>query len=128
MEPGSKMTAYVDGMEVATISRSKVTAGEPKLTVIDERRLVAWLQTHEPVWYEANIQPRLPEWVGERELETFIEHNDGELPPGVGVVETAAKGGALTVRMTPAQEDNYTQLFTRMVEATKLITDGGEEQ
>lgn len=96
--PGGRQYALAsDGREVATVSVSRPKPDEVKTVVTDERALAAWLAGEVP---EAVQMVPAPWWV-DNDLPRWIEAHGGELPPGVGLVESTTP--RMIVRISPKQ-------------------------
>lgn len=125
MVPGSRLVATLpDGSQVATVSRP--ADSEAKLQVTDMREFVAWLQTHEPMLADKVIMvPTLPEWVvAHGNLESLVEDNEGELPPGVGFTTPRASTPRCT--MSQKQEDAFLAGVSELRAVAGLLEAGND--
>ena len=128
LEPGDRSYASIDGDEVATISRAKLTT-RTVLTIVDEAAFGHWLieQGHEDPW-----QMRLKDWAKTASfIEGVMKHADGEIPDGVALEERHG-GGSVSVRQTDTQRAALEKHIAALHEVTATFDsliqiEGGDE-
>ena len=128
LAPGDRSYALIDGDEVATVSRSKITT-RPNITITDETAFGHWLveQGHENPW-----QMRLADWARQQSfIEGVIKHADGEVPDGIEFTERTT-GGSVSVRQTDTQREALEKHISALHEVmatfdTLTQVEGGEE-
>lgn len=150
MTPGSKQAAIVNDVEVATVSRSKVTQ---KLAITDETGYAIWLEENgwnpqytltltvtDTALYDrfvafaaeydnkqVDVSFKLkPQHTSQTQLDALLAtlKDGGELPDGLDFKET---GGSISVRMTPAQKEALYSQISAVHAVDEVITGLGIE-
>lgn len=150
MTPGSKQAAIVNDVEIATVSRSKVTQ---KLSVVDEAEYAKWLEENgwNPQYTltltvndtglydrfmafaaeydskQVDVSFKLkPQHTSQTQLDALLAtlKDGGELPDGLDFKET---GGSISVRMTPAQKEALYSQISAVHAVNEVITGLGIE-
>ena len=114
MDPGTRLLAYVDEEEVATVSRSKVTDRQ-NIIVEDEEAFGEWLIEN---GHENPFQVRLADWARQPSfLEAVIVKAEGEVPDGV-IVSVRRTGGTVAVRQSEGQRENLEAAISALTTLT----------
>lgn len=118
---GGRAHAVTDsGADVGTVSVSMPSTPDPVPVVSDPARLVTWLEENDP---DAVVRTVAGWW--EAALPAWIEAHDGELPPGVEIICPAPRSPAVSVRISPRQEEALLREIGGMLPA---LIEGGDAQ
>ncbi len=127
MEPGDRKTVYSPGgREIATISRSKKSAGA--LKVVDPDAFIKWLEVHEPAMFEDMVKTVTvldPDKVYPNQLDAIYKRNGGEVPDGIDFGPVT--GGTVSVRQTAKQVLNLLEEVQGLADVAGLIEAGDDK-
>lgn len=127
MEPGDRKIVYSPGgREIATISRSKKSAGA--LKVVDPDAFIKWLEAHEPAMFEDMVKTVTvldPDKVYPNQLDAIYKRNGGEVPDGIDFGPET--GGTVSVRQTAKQVLNLLDEVQNLADVAGLIEAGDEK-
>ncbi|MDU0864448.1 hypothetical protein [Actinomyces urogenitalis] len=119
--PGGRMHAVTPGGEdFGTVSVSMPKRGVPAPVVVDPAALASWLAEEDP---SAVRMVPADWWV--QALPSWVEAHDGEVPPGVEIVEPRERAPYVSVRLSEEQRAVVDRLS--MVETAGLI-EAGEDR
>jgi hypothetical protein len=109
LDPGDRKGVILeDGTNIATVSYSQARPPAGAWTVTDPDALIAWAREHQPDAVREEkvvIAASLAEWFTAAEnLQGIVQSSGGEVPDGVGWVESEGSPGSVSVRQTDAQK------------------------
>lgn len=134
MEPNSKLPAVVNGEDVATISREKITKSTA-VQVTDPVAFGEWLEAngYEVKWKRVPADYLTAPTFVKSVLEQLEQDSPGELPDGINLVEKTT-GGRISARQTEKQrarlENNIASIreIVHQIDAGRLVLEAGETE
>lgn len=109
LEPKDRTSATdPEGRDIATISMTsgRLKPGTGSYQVSDPIALAAWADAHHLI-HGGRPSVEFPEWfVAPKNLESVVLQHGGEVPDGLTWVPEEYADPTITVRQTPAQQDN----------------------
>lgn len=124
MEPNSKLPAVVNGADIATVSRAKITE-QTDVKVTDPVAFGEWLEDngYEVKWKRVPAEYATAPTFVEQVLRALETTSPGELPDGVTLVEKTS-GGYISARQTEKQRENLEQHVSTVREIVEQINTG----